>query len=172
MFVSGDVSGCQRTCCFVFCGGRSMFGLNIFRHHLDGTAGTLGGADAATLAVVVVEREAPARAELDHGIVWTDALAVVALEAVAAAHAAPRLEYRGLLVDVADDFSEARRAANDVEHRADGSRRIRVVAGVHLPAIGDVGLRLRRGLLAAQEGVAIARRLLAEADGGRDVALH
>src|SRR5450830_322285 len=130
MFLSSDASGCQRACCFVFCGGRSMHGLNIFRHHLDGTAGTLGGADAATLAVVVVEREAPAGAELDHGIVRTDAIAVVALEAVTAAHAAARLEHRGLLVEVADDLGEPGHAANNVEYRADGARRIRVVAGV------------------------------------------
>src|ERR1035437_1838211 len=107
MFVSSDASGCQRACCFVFCGGRAMHGLNIFRYHLDGTAWALGGADAATLAVVVVELEAPAGAELDHGIVRTDAIAVVALEAVAAAHAATRLEHCGFLVEVADDFAKS-----------------------------------------------------------------
>ena len=70
-------------------------------HHLDRAARALGHADAAALAVVVVELEALARPELDHRVVGADAVAVVALEAVAAGQAAARLEQRVGLVEAA-----------------------------------------------------------------------
>jgi hypothetical protein len=78
--------------------------LRGFRHHFDGAARALGRADAAAFAVVEVELEALARPELDHGVVRTDAVAVVALEAVAAREAAARLEQRVALSETALHF--------------------------------------------------------------------
>ncbi len=43
--------------------------LDVFWDHIDGAAGALGGADAAALAVVVVELEVLAGPELDHRVV-------------------------------------------------------------------------------------------------------
>ena len=57
---------------------------NILCHHLDGAAGAFGGAHTAALAVVIIETEAVARAELDDRIVGANAVTVVAFEAVAA----------------------------------------------------------------------------------------
>src|SRR5436189_6063974 len=59
--------------------------LALLGHHLDGAARALRDADAAALAIVVVELEPVPRAELDDRVVGADAVAVVALEAVAAA---------------------------------------------------------------------------------------
>ena len=69
------------------------------RDHLDRAARTLGHADAAALAVVEVDLVALARAELDDRVVGADAVAVVALEAVAAGQAAARLVQRVVLVE-------------------------------------------------------------------------
>src|SRR6185437_1384195 len=55
--------------------------------HLDGAAGAFGGAQAAALAVVVVDLVLTV-GELDDGVVGADAVAVVAAEAVATGHAA------------------------------------------------------------------------------------
>jgi hypothetical protein len=66
--------------------------------HLDGSAGAFSHAEVAGLAVVVVELVL-AVAELDDRVVRADAVAVVASEAVAAGHAAARLEQRGRLVE-------------------------------------------------------------------------
>ena len=73
--------------------------------HLDGSAGTFGRAEAAALAVVVVELVLPV-AELDDRVVRADTEAVAASEAVAAGHAAARLEQRGRLVEPADHLVE------------------------------------------------------------------
>ncbi len=102
------------------------------RHHLDRAARAFRHADAAALAVVVVELEALARPELDHRVVRADAVAVVALEAVAAGQAAARLEQRVGLVEALDDLVERRRAADDVEQRAHGLRRVAVIPGIEL----------------------------------------
>ena len=66
--------------------------LDRLRHHRDCTAGTFLSAHGTALAVVIVEAEAFAGAELDDRIVRADAVAVIALETVAAGQAAPRLE--------------------------------------------------------------------------------
>src|SRR3954447_2281505 len=73
--------------------------------HLDGAAGAFGGAPAAAPAVVVVDLVL-AVAELDDGVVRADAVAVVAAEAVAAGHAAARLEQRGGVVQAAGRLVE------------------------------------------------------------------
>ena len=57
---------------------------DCLRHHHDGSARALLGADSAALAEIVIELESIAGSKLDHGIVGTDAVAVVAFEAVAA----------------------------------------------------------------------------------------
>src|SRR4051812_19876493 len=112
--------------------GCSSLWLDIFRDHLDRAAGAFGNADAAALAVVVIEFESLARTELDHRIVGTDAVAVVAFEAVAAREAAARLEKRIAFVQAALDLVERRLAAQQVEHRAHGLRRVAVIPGVEL----------------------------------------
>src|SRR4030095_11771879 len=76
-------------------------GSDGLRHHLDRAARTFGHAYAATLAVIEVEGETLAGAELDHRIVGTDAIAVVAFETVAARQAAAGLEQRIGLVEAA-----------------------------------------------------------------------
>src|SRR5215467_6138672 len=66
------------------------------RAHLDGPGRALGRAQAAPLAVVGVDGEPESRAELGDGVVRADRVAVVALEAVAARHAAACLVQRGV----------------------------------------------------------------------------
>src|SRR5215467_10873026 len=72
---------------------------HLLGDHVDGSAGTLLGAEPAALAEVEIDAEPLAGAELDHGVVRADAEAVVALEAVAARQAAPGLEQRIVLVE-------------------------------------------------------------------------
>src|SRR5215475_1153194 len=103
--------------------------LDGFRHHLDRAARALGDAEAAALAVVVVELEPLAGSELDDRVVGADAVAVVALEAVAAGQAPARFEERVCVVESALDLIERRLAPEDVEHRAHRLRRVRVVPG-------------------------------------------
>ena len=57
---------------------------DLFGDHRYRTAGALGGAHRAALAVVVFEFEALAWSELRDGVVGADAVAVVAFEAIAA----------------------------------------------------------------------------------------
>ncbi len=65
--------------------------LNRLRYHVDRPARAFRGAQTAALAIVVVELEPLAGAELDHRVVRTHAVAIVALEAIAAGQAATRL---------------------------------------------------------------------------------
>ena len=59
--------------------------LDGFRFHLDRTAGAFAGADAAALAVVVIEDVGDVVVTgLNHGVVRAHTVAVVALQAVAA----------------------------------------------------------------------------------------
>ena len=58
------------------------------RNHLNRTCRALTDADATALAVVQIDFKAQAGTELFDRIVWTDAEAVIALETVAAGHAA------------------------------------------------------------------------------------
>jgi hypothetical protein len=66
-------------------------------------------------------------AELDHRVVGTDPVAVVARGAVAAREAAACLVERGGLVQAAHDLVEGRLPARELELRLDGARRVRVV---------------------------------------------
>src|SRR5450756_1452400 len=115
-----------------------------FRNHLDGAAGAFLGADAAALAIVQVELETHARPELDHGIVGTYAVAVVALEAVAAGQATPRLKERIALVEALHHLLEGRGAAGQFQYRSQGLGRFAVIPGVELVGGGDLVFRRRR----------------------------
>src|SRR4029453_17514714 len=108
---------------------RSSCGLGL---HPDGSARALGHTQSAPLAIVVVELETPARAELDHRVVRADAIAVVTFEAVAARQAAASFEERISLVKAADDFVERRLPAHHVEQRLHALRRVAVVPGIQL----------------------------------------
>src|SRR5262249_37385522 len=67
---------------------------DCFRHHHDRAARALLGAEPTTLAEIIVELESVARPELDHGIIGTNAVTVVAREAVAARETPPGLTER------------------------------------------------------------------------------
>src|SRR5512143_1102010 len=125
-------------------GAKGRTASDRLRRHRDRAAGALGHADAAALAVVVVELEALARSELDHGVVRADAVAVVALEAVAAGKAAAGFEQRVRLVQAANDLVEGRRAAREVEPRPDHVRRVAVIPRVERVEPGDLVLARRR----------------------------
>src|SRR5215468_5410288 len=107
-------------------GMRRADGLDLLWHHLDRAARALGDAEAAALAVVVVELEPLAGSELDDRVVRADAVAVIALEAVAAGQAPARLEERVRLVEGALDLVERRLSPEGVEHRPYRLRRVRV----------------------------------------------
>ena len=89
------------------------------RNHLDRAARALGHADAAALAVVEIELEPLARPQLDHRVVGAHAVAVVALEAVAARQAAARLEQRVGLVEAA--ARPRRKSRSGARARASGA---------------------------------------------------
>ena len=63
-------------------GTRSM--LDSFRDHFDSSAGAFGLAKSAALAIIVIKLEAVTRTQFDDCIVRADAVAVVALETIAA----------------------------------------------------------------------------------------
>src|SRR5947209_4395922 len=138
--------------------------LDGLRHHGDGAARAFGDAHAAALAVVVVEFVARARPELDHRVVRTHAVTVVAFEAVAAGQASARLEQRVGLVQAAHHFLERRLTAHDIEHRTHGLWRVRVIPGIELARRG--GLVLRRGSVdsATQPGIDVSSGFLAVTD--------
>src|SRR4051794_785776 len=125
------------------------------RLHLDRPARALLHAQRAALAVVEIEGVGvrAARLELDHGIVGTDAVAVVAGEAAPARQAAPRLEQRGGGVEAAGDLVEGRLAAGGLDDRADRPRRVVVVPGVQRVERSLAGRRIRRVVRPAQERV-------------------
>ena len=58
--------------------------LDSFRDHFDSSAGAFGLAKPAALAIIVIKSEAVARTQFNHCIVRADAVAVVALETIAA----------------------------------------------------------------------------------------
>ena len=122
-------------------------------------------ADAAALAVVIVELVALARAELDDRAVRADAVAVVALHAVAAGEAAPCLEDRVLLGQAMLHFVEVASAAGCLELRTHGLRSLGVVPRVHVLELRVLvlGLLLVDGTL--EVGVDGAGGVLAHADG-------
>src|SRR5690349_8635547 len=106
--------------------------LDLLRHHLDGAAWAFLSAHAAALAIIVIELEALAGSELDHGIVRAHAVAIVALEAVAAGQAAARLVERIGLVEPALHLLEGALPAGDFEQRPHRLRRVGVVPGIEL----------------------------------------
>jgi hypothetical protein len=108
-------------------------------HHHDRAARALLGAEPATLAEIVVELESVAGPELDHGIVGTNAVAVVALEAVAAREAPARLIERIGFVESLRDFLEGRAPPHHFEHRPHRFRRVGIVPGVEQVAISCRG---------------------------------
>ena len=81
------------------------------RHHGDGAARAFLRAHSAALAIIVIELEPPAGAELDHRVVGTDAVAIVAFEAIAARQTAPGLVKRIGLVEPVLHLLERRREA-------------------------------------------------------------
>src|SRR5664279_3434461 len=89
---------------------------NGFWNHTDGAAGAFGGAERAALAVIVIEPEAIAGTELDHRIVRADAVTVIALEAIAARKATPRLVERIGLVEPPLHFLECALPADAFQH--------------------------------------------------------
>ena len=143
-----------------------------FRDHFDGAAGAFSGAKTAALAIVVVEFETVAGTELDHRIVRADAVAVVALEAIAARQAAPRFIERVGLVEPALHLLERALPAGAFDHRPHRLRRIGVIPGIELVEARQFVLFRRRIDGAAQPGVDMTRRLLAVADRHRDGALR
>ena len=63
--------------------------LDGFRLHLDCTAGAFAGANAAAFAVVVIEDVGNVVVtRLNHGVIRAHTVAVIALQTVAAGHAA------------------------------------------------------------------------------------
>src|SRR5262249_3967098 len=141
---------------------------NCLWYHHDRAARALLGAEPAPFAEIVVELESVAGPEFDHGIVGTNSVAVVALEAVAAGEAPARLIERVRLIESLRDFLEGRAPPRHFEHRSHRFRRVGVVPAVEVLEGGD--LVSRCGLIgaAAQPGIDMPRRLLAVADGDRD----
>src|SRR5450756_3024788 len=70
-----------------------------FGDHFDGATGAFGGAKRAALAIIVIEAETVAGTQFDHRIVRADAVAVVALEAIATGKTPARLVKRVGLVE-------------------------------------------------------------------------
>src|SRR4029450_3020004 len=91
--------------------------------------------------------------ELDHGIVGTNAVAVVALEAVAAREAPARLIERVGFIESLRDFLEGRAPPRHFEHRPHRFRRVGVVPGVELLEGGDLVSRCGLMSAAAQPGI-------------------
>src|SRR6516164_10767694 len=139
---------------------RPRRGSDCLRRHHDRAAGTFLSAESTTLAEIVVKLESVAGPELDHGIVGTNAVAVVALEAVATGEAPSRLIERVGFIESLRDFLEGRPPPHHFEHRAYRFRRIRIVPGVELVEGGDLVSRRRLVGAAAQPGIDMARRLL------------
>ena len=122
---------------------------DCLRHHLDRAARALRDAHAAALAVVVVELEALAGAELDDRVVRADAVAVVALEAVAARQAAARLESALSSSRPPCDLVEAsirRRSMSSTGRTV--LRRVGVVPGVELARTSPRSRASARGSIA------------------------
>src|SRR6266545_5037178 len=101
---------------------------DLLGDHLDRSARAFLDAESAALAEVEIDLvELAGLAELDHGVVGTDAVAVVAAEAVAAGHAAACLVERVGVVEPADDLIEGRAPARRLELGLDGHRGVGVV---------------------------------------------
>src|SRR5712692_3028173 len=79
---------------------------NRLRDHPDRAARALCRAHPAALAVIVFERESLFGTELQNRVVGADAVAVIALEAIAAGEAPARFEERIGLIQTADHFVE------------------------------------------------------------------
>src|SRR5262245_54883479 len=137
---------------------------DCLRHHHDRTARALLGAEPATPAEIVVELESVARSELDHGIVGTNPVAVVAFEAIAAREAPARLIERVRFIESLRDFLEGRAPPRHFEHRPHRLRRVGIIPGVEVLEAGDLMSRCRLVSAAAQPGLDVTRLLLAVAD--------
>src|ERR1039458_7653258 len=98
--------------------------------HIDRTTWAFFGADAASLAKVVVELIVRRTTKFDHCIVRTYTEAVVALEAVAARQTTPSLEQCVVLGETTDDLVEGVLASGRLEFGSMRSWRIGVIPGV------------------------------------------
>src|ERR1019366_5091932 len=131
-----------------------------FRDHIDGAAGAFGGAKPAALAIIVIEAEAVAGAQFDHRIVRADAVAVVALEAIATGKTPARLVKRVGLVKPALYLLKSVLPAGAFEHRPHRLRRIGVIPAIELVETRQLVLFCQRMGGAAQPGVDMKRRFL------------
>ena len=100
------------------------------RNHLNCTSRALTHADATALAVVQIDFEAKAGAELFDRIIGADTEAVIALEAVAARHAATGFIEGGGFIQALDNFAEVIDAAGCCQAVANCMWSIGVVPGV------------------------------------------
>src|SRR5664280_221215 len=143
-----------------------------FRDHFDGATGAFGGAKRAALAIIVIEAETVAGTQFDHRIVRADAVAVVALEAIATGKTPARLVKRVGLVEPTLYLLKSVLPAGAFEHRPHRLRCIGVIPGIELVETRQLVLFHRRMGGAAQPGVDMKRGFLAVANSHRDGALR
>src|SRR5512132_9997 len=143
-----------------------------FRDHADRVARTLLEADRAARAQVVDVLVAFTGPELGDRVLGAGTVAAVALEAVAARQATPRLVDGFLLLQTLHHLLEAGAAALHVGVGLGPLLDAGVVPQVQLVEGGEVLLRRLDVALAAQERVDVARRLLAVTDSDGDRALR
>src|SRR6187397_105103 len=145
-----------------------------FGNHLDGVHGALsvtGGAAGAAVVVVLVPVGSVALAEADDGILGARAEAAVALDAVAARQAAPRLEMSLVGGQAGDDLPEVLHPGRRLPLGLLAPVVVAEVPEVELVERRQRVLGAGRERLAAQVGVDAARGLLAVPDPDRDRAL-
>src|ERR1017187_8011481 len=143
----------------------------VLGDHVDGATGAFLHTDPASLAEVVVELVAHVLAQLDDGVVRTDAEAVVAFKAVAARHAAACLKERVVFRETADDFFEVRLTPNSLEFWTLGAWCVRVVPGIEEFERREFVANFRLGAAPRHVTVDTVRRPLTVSDGDRRRAL-
>src|ERR1019366_10546760 len=121
----------------------------VFGDHPDGAARALRHAETTPLAEVEVDAKALSGAQLDDGVVRTDAVAVVAFEAVPAREAAARLEERVVGCEAAVHLVERRAAQGGVGRGLRGAIGLGVVPGIQGLEGGHLAGRRRLRLLSA-----------------------
>jgi hypothetical protein len=88
---------------------------NHFRLHGNRTTWTLTLTQTATLAIVIVELEPFPGTELLHGIIGTNAVAVITFKTITTRHTTPCFIRCGFFIEVADDFRKATGTTHDIE---------------------------------------------------------
>src|ERR1700693_4702559 len=141
--------------------GRPASSSDGFRGPLGGAPGAFGGAKPAALAIIVIEAEAVAGTQFDHRIVRADAVAVVALEAIATGKTPARLVKRVGLVEPALHLLERALSASNFEHRPHRLRCIGVVPGIEFVEGGELMLFRRRKDGNAQPRIDVMSRFFA-----------